>query len=59
MVEIYSDQNQELYEDLFNKIEVGDRDGFRERFLTLHERDQQELLCLVLLWYFIAISYCL
>ena len=47
MVEIYSDQNQELYEDLFNKVEVGDRDGFRERFLTLHERDQQELFHLL------------
>lgn len=36
--------NVELYEDLFRYVKKGEREAFRENFLTLHERDQQELL---------------
>lgn len=32
---------EEYYEELFTFVKNGERDLFRERFLTLHERDQQ------------------
>lgn len=39
---------QEAYfEELFNAVKNGDRDKFRALFLTLHERDQQELFHLL------------
>ena len=42
------DKNKEEYfETLFKKVKEGDRENFRDRFLTLHERDQQELFHLL------------
>ena len=38
---------EEYYEELFTLVKNGERDLFRERFLTLHERDQQELFHLL------------
>ena len=38
---------EEYYEDLFNHVKRGEREAFRESFLTLHERDQQELFHLL------------
>lgn len=40
-------QREEYYEDLFRHVEKGEREAFRESFLTLHERDQQELFHLL------------
>lgn len=40
--------NKEVYfEELFKTVKEGNREEFRERFLTLHERDQQELFHLL------------
>ncbi len=38
---------EEYYEDLFKHVKRGEREAFRESFLTLHERDQQELFHLL------------
>ena len=40
-------QREEYYEDLFKHVKRGEREEFRESFLTLHERDQQELFHLL------------
>ena len=40
-------QREEDYEDLFKYVKRGEREAFRESFLTLHERDQQELFHLL------------
>ncbi len=40
-------EREEYYEDLFRYVKEGDREQFRESFLTLHERDQQELFHLL------------
>lgn len=38
---------EEYFEELFKTVKEGNREEFRERFLTLHERDQQELFHLL------------
>lgn len=38
---------ESYFEDSFNAVKQGDRETFRELFLTLHERDQQELFHLL------------
>ena len=41
-------KNKEAYfEELIKNVETGNRENFRELFLTLHERDQQELFHLL------------
>ena len=40
-------EREEYYEDLFKYVKRGEREAFRESFLTLHERDQQELFHLL------------
>ncbi len=46
MTEDYKNK-EEYFETLFKKVREGDRESFRDRFLTLHERDQQELFHLL------------
>lgn len=46
MTEDYNNK-EEYFEILFKKVKEGDRENFRDRFLTLHERDQQELFHLL------------
>lgn len=38
---------EEYFDELFKNVKEGNREVFRERFLTLHERDQQELFHLL------------
>lgn len=38
---------EDYFEELFKTVKEGNREEFRERFLTLHERDQQELFHLL------------
>ncbi len=40
-------EREEYYEDLFKHVKRDEREAFRESFLNLHERDQQELFHLL------------
>ena len=40
-------EHKEYYEDLFKHVKRDEREAFRESFLNLHERDQQELFHLL------------
>lgn len=40
-------EHEKYYEDLFKHVKRDEREAFRESFLTLHERDQQELFHLL------------
>lgn len=46
MTEDYNNK-KDYFEVLFKNVKEGERENFRERFLTLHERDQQELFHLL------------
>lgn len=46
MTEEYNNK-KDYFEVLFKNVKEGERENFRERFLTLHERDQQELFHLL------------